>query len=252
MASGNRLLDVASVKTACGDCSLSKLCVPTGLDAADMDRLDSLMKRPRPLRRGEHLFRAGDPFHSLYAVRSGSIKSYTPCHDGSEQVIGFHLPGELVGLDAIENEAHVCAARVLETTSVCVLPFDRILEITCEVPSLQRQFLRLMSKELVQGEAMLMLLGKASAEERLATFLLSLAQRFKARGFSETEFNLSMSRHDIGNYLGLAVETVSRMFSKLQEDGVLSVHRKNIRIHEPARLRSMLRLDENSSAARGG
>lgn len=252
MASGNKLLDVASVKTTCGDCSLSKLCVPTGLDAADMDRLDSLMKRPRPLRRGEHLFRTGDPFHSLYAVRSGSIKSYTPCHDGSEQVIGFHLPGELVGLDAIESEEHVCAARVLETTSVCVLPFDRILEITCEVPSLQRQFLRLMSKELVQGEAMLMLLGKASAEERLATFLLSLAQRFKARGFSETEFNLSMSRHDIGNYLGLAVETVSRMFSKLQEDGVLSVHRKNIRIHEPARLRSMLRLEENRSVARGG
>ena len=252
MASGNKLLDVASVRVACGDCSLSKLCVPMGLEAADMDRLDTLMKRPRPLRRGEHLFRAGDRFHSIYAVRSGSVKSYTPCHDGSEQVIGVHLPGELVGLDAIESEEHVCAARVLETTSVCVLPFDRIQEIACEVPSLQRQFLRLMSKELAHEEAMLMLLGKASAEERLATFLLSLAQRFKARGFSETEFNLSMSRHDIGNYLGLAVETVSRMFSKLQEDGVLSVHRKNIRIHEPARLRSMLRLDENRSVARCG
>ena len=140
MASGNKLLDVASVRVACGDCSLSKLCVPMGLEAADMDRLDTLMKRPRPLRRGEHLFRAGDRFHSIYAVRSGSVKSYTPCHDGSEQVIGFHLPGELVGLDAIESEEHVCAARVLETTSVCVLPFDRIQEIACEVPSLQRQF----------------------------------------------------------------------------------------------------------------
>ena len=201
MASGNKLLDVASVRVACGDCSLSKLCVPMGLEAADMDRLDTLMKRPRPLRRGEHLFRAGDRFHSIYAVRSGSVKSYTPCHDGSEQVIGFHLPGELVGLDAIESEEHVCAARVLETTSVCVLPFDRIQEIACEVPSLQRQFLRLMSKELAHEEAMLMLLGKASAEERLATFLLSLAQRFKDGEDVGAELHALLSRWLINHIL---------------------------------------------------
>jgi CRP/FNR family transcriptional regulator len=252
MSVGNRLLDVASIKVACGECSLARLCLPMGLETADMERLDALMKRPRPLRRGEHLFRAGERFHSIYAVRSGSVKTYTPCQDGSEQVIGFHLPGELVGLDAIENEKHVCSARVLETTSVCVLPFDRVQEVARDLPSLQRHFLRLMSKELASDEAMLMLLGKASAEERLATFLLSLAQRFRARGFSETEFNLSMSRHDIGNYLGLAVETVSRMFSRLQDEGVLSVHRKHIRIHDPERLRAMIRLDESRSAARYG
>jgi CRP/FNR family transcriptional regulator len=250
MSAGNRFLDIASIKVACGECSLSRLCLPMGLEDGDIERLDGLMKRPRPLRRGEHLFRAGDHFHSIYTVRSGSVKTYTPCQDGSEQVIGFHLPGELVGLDAIENERHVCSARVLETTSVCVLPFDRVQDVARDLPSLQRHFLRLMSKELAQDEAMLMLLGKASAEERLVTFLLSLAQRFKARGFSESEFNLSMSRHDIGNYLGLAVETVSRMFSKLQDEGVLSVHRKNIRIHNPQRLRAMLRLEEEPTAAR--
>jgi CRP/FNR family transcriptional regulator len=252
MAVGNKIIDVATIKVACGECSLSRLCLPMGLDGEDMDRLDALMKRPRPLRRGEHLFRSGDLFHSIYAVRSGSVKTYTPCQDGSEQVIGFHLPGELVGLDAIDGERHICSGRVLETTTVCALPFDRVQEVARDLPSLQRHFLRLMSKELAHDEAMLMLLGKASAEERLATFLVSLAQRFRVRGFSGNEFNLSMSRHDIGNYLGLAVETVSRMFSKLQEDGVLSVHRKNIRIHDPQRLRAMTRLDENHSVARCG
>ncbi len=215
-----------------------------GLSSRDMDRLDVIMSRPRPLRRGEHVFRAGEPFRSLYAVRSGSIKVYTPCEDGTEQVLGFHLPGELVGLDAIEDERHVCSAKALETTSVCAMPFDKLQELANQITSLHRHFIRLMSKELARDEAMLLLLGKGNAEERLATFLLSLSQRFKDRGFSETEFNLSMSRHDIGNYLGLAVETVSRMFSRLQDEGVLTVHRKNIHIHDLTRLRAMIHWPE--------
>ncbi len=242
MPFSNRMLDFTSLKVACAECSLYRLCLPMGLEEEDMDRLDAVLKRPRPFRRGDHLFRTDEPFRSIYAVRSGSIKTYAPCEDGTEQVIGFHLPGELVGLDAIEDDRHVCSAKVLETTSVCELPYERLLELAKEMSSLQRHFLKLMSKELGRDEYMLLLLGKATAEERLATFLVNLSQRFKMRGFSETEFNLSMSRHDIGNYLGLAVETVSRMFSRLQEDGVLTVHRKNIHIHDLSRLQAMIHL----------
>lgn len=247
-----KALEITHVKVACSDCSLSRLCLPMGLDGEDLERLDALMRRPRPLRRNEHLFRSGDGFHSIYAVRSGSLKTYTPCEDGTEQVIGFHLPGELVGLDAIESEENVCSAKALETTSVCELPFDRLQELASELPSLQRHFFRLMSRELARDEAMLLLLGKRTAEERLATFLLSLSERFKARGFSECEFNLSMSRHDIGNYLGLAVETVSRMFSRFQDEGLIAVHRKNIQITNLDGLKALLGpAAESRSLARG-
>ena len=233
------MLDITSIKIACSQCSLNRLCLPMGLEVEEMDRLDAILKRPRPLKRGENLFQAGERVHSLYAVRSGTIKTYTPCEDGSEQVIGFHLPGEVVGLDAIEREQHLCSAKVLETASVCELPFERLQELAGEIPSLQKHFFRLLSQELAKDETMLLLLGKATAEERLATFLVNISRRFKARGFSDREFNLSMSRHDIGNYLGLAVETVSRMFSRFQDEGVISVHRKNIVINDPERLGRM-------------
>lgn len=242
MSAASRVIDLSSIKVACRDCSLARLCLPMGLEPSDMDRLDSIMSRPRPLKRGEHLFRCGDAFRSLYAVRSGSLKVYTPCQDGTEQVLGFHLPGELVGLDAIEHERHVCSAKGLETTTVCTMPYERLQELVGDIPSLHHHFMKLISKELARDEAMLLLLGKGNAEERLATFLLSLSRRFRDRGFSECEFNLSMSRHDIGNYLGLAVETVSRMFSRLQDEGVLTVHRKNIQLHDLGRLRGMIHL----------
>lgn len=252
MSIPTKIVDLAKIKVACRECSLARLCLPMGLAPSDMDRLDGIINRPRPLRRGEHLFRAGEHFRSLFAVRSGSIKVYTPCADGTEQVLGFHLPGELVGLDAIEEERHVCSARVLETTSVCAMPYDRLQDLAQEIPSLHNHFIKLMSKELARDEAMLLLLGKGNAEERLATFLLSLSLRFRDRGFSETEFNLSMSRHDIGNYLGLAVETVSRMFSRLQDEGVLTVHRKNIQIHDMRRLRAMIHWPEPGTPMRCG
>ncbi len=233
------MLDITSIKIACSECSLNRLCLPMGLEEQEISRLDAVLKRPRPLKRGENLFQAGDAFHSLYVVRAGTVKTFTPCEDGSEQVIGFHLPGELVGLDAIEQERHMCSAKVLESSSVCELPFERLQELTLEIPSLQKHFFRLLSQELAKDETMLLLLGKATAEERLATFLLNVAKRFRARGYSDKEFNLSMSRHDIGNYLGLAVETISRMFSRFQDEGVISVHRKNIVIKDLDRLAAM-------------
>lgn len=225
------------VKVACNDCNLFQLCLPVGIDANELEELDSIIKRRRPLKRGEHLFHVGSPFQAIYAVRSGSIRTYAPTEDGHEQVTGFHLPGELLGLDAIHLKHHPCAAKAMETTSLCEIPFDRLEELSTRLPSLQHQLLTIMSKEILHDQSLLMLLGKRSAEERLAALLLSLSDRYQRRGFSPTDFYLSMSRNDIGNYLGLAVETVSRLFSRFQEEGILIVQRKHIYIQNLPQLR---------------
>jgi CRP/FNR family transcriptional regulator len=225
------------IKVACKDCNLFQLCLPVGIDASELEELDSIIKRRRPLKRGEHLFHVGSPFQAIYAVRSGSIRTYAPTEDGHEQVTGFHLPGELLGLDAIHLKHHPCAAKALETTSLCEIPFDRLEELSTHLPNLQHQLLSIMSKEILHDQTLLMLLGKKSAEERLAALLLSLSERYQRRGFSPTDFYLSMSRNDIGNYLGLAVETVSRLFTRFQEEGILIVQRKHIDIQDLPQLR---------------
>jgi CRP/FNR family transcriptional regulator, anaerobic regulatory protein len=201
-----------------------------GLTQEDVERLDDIVKRSRPLHRGDFLFREGDRFRSLYVVKTGSVKSFAPSPEGGEQVLGFHLPGEIVGLDAIDKDVHACSARVLETSAICEIPFGRLEELTASIPSLQHQMYRLLSKEISQDTDMLLLLGKKNAEERLAAFLLSLSQRLHKRGLSPSDFYLSMSRHEIGNYLGLAVETVSRLFTRFQEDGLMRVDRKHIQL----------------------
>jgi CRP/FNR family transcriptional regulator len=211
-----------------------------GLAPDDVERLDDIVKRNRPFHRGDHLFRAGESFKALYIVKTGSVKTYAPVEDGGEQVLGFHLPGEIIGLDAIQYEEHGCSAKVLETTAVCEVPFDRLEELSSAIPSLQRQMYRLLSKEIGQDTEMLLLLGKKSAEERLAAFLVSLSERFKRRGFSAKDFYLSMSRHEIGNYLGLAVETVSRLFTRFQEEGLLKVERKHIELIQLDSLRAIV------------
>lgn len=226
-------------RVACKDCNLFQLCLPVGIDASELEELDNIIKRRRPIKRGEHLFHVGSPFQAIYAVRSGSIRTYAPTEDGHEQVTGFHLPGELLGLDAIHLKHHPCAAKALETTSICEIPFDRLEELSTHLPSLQHQLLTVMSKELLHDQSLLMLLGKKSAEERLAALLLSLSERYQRRGFSPTDFYLSMSRNDIGNYLGLAVETVSRLFSRFQEEGILVVQRKHICILDLPQLRAI-------------
>lgn len=201
-----------------------------GLTQEDVDRLDDIVKRARPLHRGDFLFREGDRFRSLFVVKTGSVKTFAPSPEGGEQVLGFHLPGELIGLDAIDKDVHACSARVLETSAICEIPFSRLEELTAAIPSLQHQMYRLLSKEISQDTDMLLLLGKKNAEERLAAFLLSLSQRLHKRGLSPSDFYLSMSRHEIGNYLGLAVETVSRLFTRFQEDGLMRVDRKHIQL----------------------
>lgn len=233
----SKVVDLHAVKVACKECSLHQLCLPKSIDGKDLDKLDGIIQRKRPLKRGEHLFQLGGKFSSIFVVRSGSLKTYTPTIDGTEQVTGFHLPGELLGLDAIGKGQHPCAARALETTSVCEVPFDNLENLTHQLPSLQQQLLRLMSKEISDDQEFMLLLGKKTAEARLSAFLLSISIRFKHRGFSSAEFYLSMSRNDIANYLGLAVETVSRMFTRFQEDGYLDAERKHILIKDRDKLK---------------
>lgn len=211
-----------------------------GLTPEDVDRLDAIVKRNRPLQRGDHVFRTDDGFRSLYVVKTGSVKTYTQCADGSEQVVGFHLPGEILGLDAIQTLKHGCSARVLETSAICELPFERLQELSGNIPSLQHQMFRLLSKEIGQDTEMLALLGKSTAEERLASFLVSLSNRFKRRGFSASDFFLSMSRQEIGSYLGLALETVSRLFTRFQDEGLLKVERKHVQILDLEGLQALI------------
>ncbi len=239
--SERKVISFENIRVACKNCTLSTLCLPMGLEPEDIERLDSIVKRSRPLHRGDELFRAGDRFRSLFVVKSGAVKTYSPADEEErEQVLGFHLAGEIIGLDAIELETHTCSAKVLETSAICEIPFSRLEELSTLIPSLQHQLYRLLSKEIHQDAEMLRLLGKKSAEERLATFLLGLSQRLKKRGLSSSEFQLSMSRHEIGNYLGLAVETVSRLFTRFQEDGLLDVRRKHVRLVNVRGLESLL------------
>jgi CRP/FNR family transcriptional regulator len=232
------VIDISALRVACKDCSLFQLCLPLGIGDEDLERLEQIIKRRRPVKRGEYLFRNGDAFHSIYAVKSGSIKTFTFTEDGREQVTGFHLPGELFGLDAINSGSHCCSAVALERSSVCEIPFDRLEELGKTVPSLLNQMLRIMSKEIQQDRTLLHL-GKKSADERLAGFLWSIARRLWERGFDGSEYRLSMSRNDIGNYLGLAVETVSRLFTQFQAEGLLTARAKQIQIHDLDRLRAL-------------
>ncbi|MCW8934097.1 MAG: fumarate/nitrate reduction transcriptional regulator Fnr [Gammaproteobacteria bacterium] len=232
-------IKLSAIKTACKTCSLHDLCLPLGLDLGDIERLDEIVKRSRPLHKSEYLFNSGEKFTSIYAVRSGSIKTFTESEQGDEQITGLYLPGELIGLDAIHDNQHPCSAIALETTSLCELPFDSLEELSSQIPELHRQLFRIMSKEIAGDQSLLMLMAQKSADERLAAFLVNLSSRLKARNFSETEFNLTMSRKDIGNYLGLTIETISRTFSRFQSEGLLSTQRKYVNIHKLGELKEL-------------
>ena len=239
MIDKTKTIDFSKFKVSCGDCSLHELCLPHGLANDDLKRLENTIKRPRPIHKGDYMFRMGDPCHSLYTVHSGSIKTLISTDEGEEQIMGFHLPGELFGLDGLETDIHTCSAVALETTSLCELPLNQFDSLCHAIPGLSHQLHRLIGKEVTTEHEMLFLLGKKDAEERLSSFLLSISNRLHARGFSATEFNLSMSRQDIGNYLGLALETVSRQFTHFQDEGIISVERRHIAINDMERLKKI-------------
>jgi CRP/FNR family transcriptional regulator len=238
-------ISLAHLRAACSSCSLRELCLPMGLSHAELEHLDRLVLTRRRAKRGEHLYRTGDGFASIYAVRSGFFKSNVHLEDGREQVTGFHMPGEILGLDGIGTERHSCNAVALEDSEVCAIPFARLEEMSRELRGLQHQFHKVMSREIVRDQGVMMLLGTMRAEERLAAFLLNLSQRFVTRGYSPAEFHLRMTREEIGSYLGLKLETVSRIFSKLQAEGLIAVQQKRIRVLDAAGLKRTLRQPED-------
>ena len=233
-------VDVTRAPPACSSCNLRGICLPVGLSNDELHRLDSLVTTKRTVHRGEALFRRGDPCASIYAVRSGFFKTTISSEDGRDQVTGFQMTGELLGLDGIGDSSHNCDAVALEDSQVCIIPFGRLEELAHEFSGLQREFHRVMSREIVRDHGVMLLLSGMSAEERLAAFLQNLSTRLEARGFSPVSFVLRMTRAEIGAYLGIKLETVSRSFSRLQDDGILEVRQREVRIVDPAALRRMV------------
>lgn len=218
------------IRIACSSCNLRELCIPVGFDNVDMHRLDEVVSSRRKVKQGNSLFNIGDPFVSLYAIRTGFFKTSVSSADGREQVTGFQMAGEIMGLDGIVSDHHNCNAVALEDAEVCVMPFANVEELSREFPVLQRHIHKIMSREIVRENGVMMLLGNMRAEERLAAFLLNLVQRLHIRGFSESELVLRMTREEIGSYLGMKLETVSRTFSKFSEDGVIEVKQRYVKI----------------------
>lgn len=228
------------IKVACSNCNLRELCMPMGLNESELNRIDDLVAMRRKVKRGTPLFRNGEKFTNLFAIRTGFFKTSVASEDGRDQVTGFQMAGEVMGLDGIVNDFHTCDAIALEDAEVCVMPFDRIEELSREVNALQRHVHKIMSREIVRENSVMLLLGSMRAEERLAAFLLNLVQRLHARGFSKNELMLRMTREEIGSYLGLKLETVSRTFSKFAEDGIVEVKQRYVRIVNPEALQDIV------------
>jgi len=244
-----KILNISSLKTACQECSLNGICLSLGLGENDMLSLSGAIKSRRRLKKGELLSRMGDPFRALYAIRSGSTKTCEIAADGGVQITSFHLPGELLGLDAISTERYPSDIVALENTELCELPFERLEALALEIPGLQHQLFRIMSREVLEEEKLLLMLGRMSADERLAAFLINFSKRHQQLGSSPTDLRLPMSRQDLGDYLGLALETVSRLFSRFQEDGLIRVQGRQIKLLNPAKLREVTQHIPPSPAA---
>lgn len=239
MTAKQRVVNLSTIRQACSECSLFQLCLPVTLDAEDVEQLEDIVQRRRPLRRSEYLYRAEDPFRAIYAVRAGAIKTTVLSINGEEQITGFHLSGEILGLDAINSGRHPCSAQALETTSVCEIPFDNLEYLATKIPGLQQSLLRIMSKEIFKDHELLYAVAKRSADERLAIVLLSFSNRFGRRGLSRTRFRLPMSRAELSNYLGLAPETMSRLFRRFQEQGLITASGKEIALQDIGALRDL-------------
>lgn len=231
---------------SCSSCNLRELCLPVGLSPDELLQIDALLSSRRRVRRGETLFQVGEPFVNLYAIRCGFFKTTTTAHDGREQVTGFQMVGEILGLDGIVHDEHTCDAVALEDAEACVLPFARIEEISRHVSSLQTNVHRIMSREIVRDHGVMMMLGNMRAEERLAAFILNLTQRLHDRGFSSKELQLRMTREEIGSYLGMKLETVSRALSRFVADGLISAKQRHITILNEQGLRTLALVQPNN------
>ncbi|OUR62104.1 transcriptional regulator FNR [Colwellia sp. 39_35_sub15_T18] len=214
----------------CQNCSISELCLPFTLNEQELTTLDDIIDRKRPIHKGDKIFSDGQAMHALFAVRSGTFKTFTVNEQGEEQITGFHLAGDLLGFDAIADTEHKSFAQALETSMVCEIPYDNLDKLSNTMPKLKKQVLRLMSNEIRTDQEMLTLLNRKNAQQRVATFLVNLSDRYHARGLSATEFRLTMTRSDIGNYIGLTVETISRLLNRFHKNGLIKVDGKFITI----------------------
>lgn len=227
-------------KVNCGECRLGDLCLPISLLRNDINQLDQIVQRGRPLKKGDKLYFAGDSFKSVFAVRSGAFKTLSVSADGVEQITGFYLPGEILGIDGIATGTHTNTAIALETSSVCDIPFHRLEELSLKIPNLQRRFFQLMGKEIASDQELISLLNKNNADEKIAFLLLSISQRNSQRGLSATQFYLPMSRSDIGDYLGLTIETVSRVLSRFHKSQLITLDKKYVVLNDIDRLKKLI------------
>ncbi len=250
VAVSDKTVSIVETNATTPACSGAHLCLCGGAGQVTQRAMQPSLRQGRVVERGQRLFDLGEPFRALYAVRSGSVKVYTLSDEGEEQVLGFYLPGEILGLAAIDRGYHDCGAVALETSSICELPFGRLEQLSSDVPEIQQRLYRIYAREIARDHAQLQCLGKHSAEQRLAHFLINLSARFAARGYSADEFHLSMSRHDIGNYLGLALETVSRLLARFQNQGLLAVNRRHVRILNRAALRVLSGISDSAESPR--
>jgi CRP/FNR family transcriptional regulator len=234
-----RLVPQANGAAACSSCCLKGVCLPCDLAIPELDRFDQVASSKRRVARGASLYYNGDGFDSLYAVRSGAFKTVGVSRQGDEKITGFHLPGELLGLEAISSGRHGYSAVALEDSEVCVLPFAQLERMAMSMPALQHQLFRLLSGDISRDGGLMLLLGSMAAEQRLAAFLLSLARRHKRLGFSDTRFTLRMTREEIGNYLGLTLETVSRLMTRLQDRGLIDVRQRRVQLIDLPGLRAL-------------
>lgn len=230
------VVDLDSLRRSCGQCSLRQLCLPAGIGLQDVERLDALVKRRRSVERGEHLFRSGAPLGQLYVARDGAFKTIVVSEDGQQQVIGFHLPGELIGLDALGDGRHRCDAIALEPAHLCEVPLADLERIATQIPALQHQLLRIMGRSMGRDQDHLEMMSRRQASDRVLLFLHSLSERYEMLGRDGKRFTLPMTREEIASYLGLVIETVSRSFTRLQEDGVIAVRGRELRLLQADRL----------------
>jgi CRP/FNR family transcriptional regulator len=235
----------------CSTCVMGQFCLPVGINADDMIKVDSLVQDRIRVKKGTQIYQQGEKLNALYSVRFGTLKTENVLADGRSQVTGFHLAGEIVGLDGMGDNIHPSNATALEDSEVCMIKLDELENLSRQVPSLQSQFHRILSREISQDHRHLLALGTMRAEERLANFLLNLSDRLALRGYSANEFNLKMSREDIGSYLGVQLETVSRLLSRFAETGLIQIKQRHVKLIDLASLEKLAGKSSNQSTIGG-
>ena len=234
-----QVVSIRDLKAACTTCSMRELCMPFGLDAGELVEIDTLVGARRPVKKGQSIYQAGDRFEALFAVRVGSMKTVVLAEDGREQVTGYHMAGDIVGLEGMACDHHTATATALEDSEACVLAADTLETLADRVPALQHNLRRFLAREITREQSIMLVLGSMRAEERLAAFLIDLAARYRRRGYSSTHFVLRMTREEIGSYLGLKLETVSRLFSRFQQEGIVRIDGRDVTLLDPSALQQL-------------